>query len=462
MAANLATSSPASPLILQSSPALPASQQSAATQISSQTTTPPTSQPHGRRRRRSPRKGSLMELMQRHSGASLFVRPICWSDFHAQLLGVQFTELPPITHPVPLNEPGSPPSKGHLRPSATISELSQSLSELLAPTAAHPIHITTCVRSVLGMLWPNAFRKAKLLPELHLFFGDRVYRDAVRAQLMWNYPDSTASSQCSVQTASTNIPGSHSVSMSTQPHNPANLPMVCYLSKAQLASIRRNMFRVASAPGSMCNEPVYRLQQLRSQALAPSDPDRDVHLAGIFLGMAQKHFYATMPPTLRKESPWTLFKDKMPRPTFADLSLRILTHDSETSEFIVYSGHVTAKFLERFYYPHKAPLNDAREVDGLEIELTRVPIWPILGLRERLGQALGEEIVGAFDPTVMETWNAEETVIPCANPVSTKRKREALSEVFNGSFESETDTEPAGDNNKRRRLQEGPPLAMVV
>ena len=118
-----------------------------------------------------------------------------------------------------------------------------------------------------------------------------------------------------------------------------------------------------------------------------------------------------------------------------------------------------AKFLERFYYPHKAPLNGKKEVDGLEIKLARVPIWPILGLRERLGQALGEEIVGRFDPSVMETWNAEERVIPCANPINAKRKRETLSEVFNGSFESETDTEPAADN-KRRRLQEVSPLAI--
>lgn len=416
-----------------------------------------------KKRRATSQRGSLIDIMKCNSGASLFVRPICWSEIHAKALSVKFTELPPCTEPLPLNEPGTPPSKGHLRPSPTISELSTALSELLSPSSGHPVMVTSAIRTVLGTLWPDAFRKPKLLPEMHLFYGDKVYRDAVRAQLLWNYPDTIATSQCSFVTASTNVASSHDyMSQDTQPHNPVNLPMMCYMSKAQMASIRRNMFRVAHGPGKTLNEPVYRLQQLRSKSLCPANPDEDIHLAGIFLGMAQKHFYSTMTSKLRRDIYSSVFQKPQPRPKFTDLTLRILTHDSETSEFIVYTGHVSAKFLERFHYPHKAPKNEIGEVDGLRIDYTRVPIWPILGLRERLGQAFGEDVVGPFDPTVMETWNEEETEIPCSSSKN-KRKREALSEVLNGSFDSEQEVGSSQTaNNKRQRLQEGPLLGVVA
>ena len=151
----------------------------------------------------------------------------------------------------------------------------------------------------------------------------------------------------------------------------------------------------------MCNEAVSRLQQLRLQALVPVDPNHDVYPAIVFLGMAQKHFSATRPLSLFGESPGTTVKDKISRLSFTDLSLRILTHDSKTSQFIAYTGHITRKFLERFYFPHKAPRNNERKVDGLNIELTRVRIWPILGLRERLGQVLVKKL---SDSLIRRRW----------------------------------------------------------
>ncbi|KAM6538358.1 hypothetical protein FALCPG4_000232 [Fusarium falciforme] len=111
------------------------------------------------------------------------------------------------------------------------------------------------------------------------------------------------------------------------------------------------------------------------------------------------------PMTGRRDSRLSPGQGIPPCPNFRDLKLRILTHDTDTSEFIVYTGYVTKDFLEKFHDPFKAPPDDDdAEVTGIKIEYTRVPIWPILGLRERLGKALGQDVVGAFNPDEIETW----------------------------------------------------------
>ncbi|KAJ4178364.1 hypothetical protein NW767_014877, partial [Fusarium falciforme] len=63
-----------------------------------------------------------------------------------------------------------------------------------------------------------------------------------------------------------------------------------------------------------------------------------------------------------------------------------------------------------FHDPFKAPpdeeddKDDDAAVSGFKIKYTRVPIWPILGLRERLGKAFGQDVVGSFNPDEMKTW----------------------------------------------------------
>ncbi|CEI67831.1 unnamed protein product [Fusarium venenatum] len=99
--------------------------------------------------------------------------------------------------------------------------------------------------------------------------------------------------------------------------------------------------------------------------------------------MAQKHFYPSPPTTGRHDSQISPEQGIPPCPNFHDLKLRILTHGTDTLEFIVYTGYVTKEFLERFHDPFKAPLDDDdATVSGLKIEYTRIPIWPILELRE--------------------------------------------------------------------------------
>ncbi|KAK7413628.1 hypothetical protein QQX98_007491 [Neonectria punicea] len=426
------------------------------------TTQAPVASPKQRPRHRihRPAKDSLYDLFYQHAGTSLFVRPICWTDLHAQLLGARWEELPPCDTPKPVALPGSPPSKGHLRPSHTIMTLSDSLTQILLPDAMHPILCSNAVKTVLMTLWPQPFNKPQYLPELHLYFGGRVYRDAVRAQIMWNFPsDESKSSYSSFRSVSTRPADSFNAPShpSTPSQSPASLPMVCYIGKSQLANIRRNLFRIAPGPGRSWNEPVYRLQQLRARLLVPSNSDHDAHFVGIFLAMAQKHFYPTPAPSSRRDSPMTSKRDIPPCPNFQDVTLRILTHDTDTSDFIVYTAYVTKEFLQKFHDPFKAPQgNDAVESSGIKIEYTRVPIWPILGLRERLGKAVGQDIVGKFDHEDIETWEKDPE-----KQDGGKRKREVLSEVLNSSFDEDSGDEPSL-SAKKRCLSEGSPVGVVM
>ncbi|KAL7799912.1 hypothetical protein V8C37DRAFT_365966 [Trichoderma ceciliae] len=443
--------------------------------IESPATTPPTTQrpkivsspprrtPPTRRavRFRRPDKGSLRDILRQNPGVSLFVRPIGWTDAHASLLGVRFCELPACDTPRPCNLPGSPPTQGHMRPSHAITRLSEALTELLLPTSALPKSSSTAVKAVLMTLWPAAFARWQLFPELNMYFGDKAYHDAVRVQALWDFPSnpSALSSQSSVATISTRPAESYGPSPSNSTaHCTANLPMLCYIGKNQLASIRKNIFRVAVGPDNNPNIPVQRLQQLRAKLLIPADADRDAHFVGILVAMAQRHFYTTPAPMFTRESHWSPPKGSARRPDFQDVKMRILTHDTETCEFLVYTGHVTAKFLDRFYDPSSAQCDEDGTVTGMKIEFTRVPIWPILGLRERLGKALGEDIVGPFDSNNMETWEDDgsgsesRSTEPEARGANIKRKRGTPPAMFNGSLEEESDEDQSNMGDKKRCL----------
>jgi hypothetical protein len=131
--------------------------------------------------------------------------------------------------------------------------------------------------------------------------------------------------------------------------------------------------------------------------------------------------------------------------------MRILTHDTETSEFLVYTGHVTAKFLDRFFDPSGAFYEEDGTIAGMKIEFTRVPIWPILGLRERLGKALGEDIVGSFDSNQMETWEFDSESRfsePGAKGANIKRKRTTPT-ALDGSLDEESDEDQPAIEKKR-------------
>ncbi|KAF4121702.1 hypothetical protein GMORB2_1541 [Geosmithia morbida] len=465
-------------------------------QSASSSAPPPTKRCRRRRPPRRPARNSLYDLMHEHAGTSLFVRPLFWTDVHSRLLDVRFRELEPCDTPTPHHDSSTDtaPSKNHMRPSPSVVTLSDALTELLLPSSPHHGPTTNAVKKVLETLWPNAFRTPRHLPTFHLHFGDHVYYEAVRAQVMWEYapvaatgPGPTPSESLdssdradSCTPSSTPVPGPESISVPQR-----RIPMMCYLGKSQLASMRRNIFRISPGPYSSGNEPVLRLQKLRSKMLVPADDDQDPHMIGIFLAMAQKYFYDTPslpshPYRLRQARPTSQQRRLSPRPEFHDIKLRVLTQDSETCEFIVYTAIVTAAFLQRFHDPFSHPA-DGGSSAGMDIQYTRVPAWPIVGLRERMGRALGEEVVGPFDPNDMEMWGDEtemetetdaETVESSSRIVtSTKRKREALSEVVhNGTFDGDSsDDSDGGDgadeptfSSKKRCLSEGSIVGVVI
>lgn len=126
-----------------------------------------------------------------------------------------------------------------------------------------------------------------------------------------------------------------------------------------------------------------------------------------------------------------------PKPNFRDVTLRILTHETDIYNFIVYTAYVTKEILEKFHNPFKATQGEEKtELSGIKIEFTRVPIWPVLGLRERLGNALGHDVVGEFNDKEMETWEKDPE-----KHEGGKRKRE-VSEVLGNSSDGDSGDGP--------------------
>lgn len=359
---------------------------------------PPSVPPPRRRVRiRRPAEGSIYDILHEHAGLSLFVRPNFWTDMHATLLGVRFD-------PTPL--PGSHLDLPVLLPRSTAahseqSRIFKSFCSTLADKKTRPLARTRsmAIGNALSSLWPDTFRKPVLMPELHLFFGDRVYRDAVRPHALWNFPDDCA---CSPETSFTTVSTEAAESRHTysQTENElCNSPMLCYVNRSQL-SATRNIHPPMDHRGPV-NLPVFRLQKAKAKRTIPAIADHDVQFAAIFLAMAQRHFYPTPPASSTRDSFWTtnLPGTPIPSPSFDNITLHILTEGAVDDDIlIVYKGHVTRKFLERFHNPFAAPRDEEGLVRGMRIEYTRVSMKPYLDPQD-LGRALGDIITRYQYPT---------------------------------------------------------------
>jgi hypothetical protein len=422
-----------------------------------------------KRRIHRPEPNSLYDILQEYAGVPLFLRPICWTDLHTELLGARFIELPPCTTPVPQSPTShSPftPSGCHLRPSPTATTLSRELTALLSTNPPLPFFNVYSIKTILSTLFPEKLLRPKTLPELHLYFGRRVYRNAVKLQLLWNHPSADEGTPISFASSTTtrpaesfsNLISSSPIADQTQPTD-TEFPMLAYVGRAQLDAVRRNLFRVVPGPGRTANEPVLRLQQLRSKQLVPSNSDHDAHFVGIFIAMAQKQFYWDT-PSMSQTGQVTQFPlpADIGTPAFRDVTVQLLTHDVDTAEFIVYIATVKAELLRKFDNPftagtHSSVMGSSLSAGGIEISYSRVPIWPILGLKERLGKTLGREIIGEFDEFSIETW--EEKSDGDRDSLKRRRDREALAEVLSNSFDEEGPVNPVLLSKRRRLLAEG-------
>jgi hypothetical protein len=238
--------------------------------------------------------------------------------------------------------------------------------------------------------------------------------------------------------------------------------MLAYINRSQLAAIRKNLYGVLRGPENNSNEPVSRLQRLRSKMLVPADADHDPYIVAILLAMAQAHYYheSSSRSSSQASSQGGRKSVRIAPPCFRDVKVQVITHDEgndSSPNFVVYTATVTATFLDRFMFPHKAPKPQPNEdpTAGMDISYTPVSFWPILGLKERLSKALGPEIAGDSiydDPDYIGLWDPLLEPQPQPrpapvyhHPVSLKRRRagaggrerEPLSQVLNSSFEEE-------------------------
>ncbi|CAK7208703.1 hypothetical protein SBRCBS47491_000181 [Sporothrix bragantina] len=415
-----------------------------------------------------PDPGSLFDILRENNGSSLFVLPILWTDAHPRLLGARFVGQEPILNPTPTSSPGSHPGSSSSgspetrhRPSEIAETLSYDLTSLLSPDDTRPFSKSRAIKSVMTTLFNSTFSRPKSVAELDMHFGGRTYRSAVRVPVLWKSAEVADSSSfdSAVTRPLSSFGHASSVARETNDFNGvasvqssqgvSDGPVIAYVNRSHLSMIRKNLFRIVPGPedGDRCNTPVSRLQALRSKQLLPTELDQDAYLTGVFIAMAQSHFYEGSPSRMSSQVHWWNSRHRGDRVAavqeFHDLKLRILTHDDETSDFIVYTTVVTAAFLKRFAEPLKA-VDNAQEQAGLHIEYTRVPVWPILGLRERLGKALGRDFVG-------DLREATDLFYEDVNKDEAKDDADANANATNGSIVNSATTEKAPEDDDADR-----------
>ncbi|PSR80843.1 hypothetical protein BD289DRAFT_53427 [Coniella lustricola] len=414
-----------------------------------QVSTPPSPKPVNPRPKRTrriariirPEPGSLYDIMHDHAGESLYVIPLCWTDAHARLLGAKFIDCDPILRPFP--DLDRHPSRYPQHPSPVAQELTKNLTAILSqPPAKSSAH---CITKVMDTLFELPSLSAKTGVDLDCHFGPLTVEHAVRGVVMWTPWSTLDIGLCcipnNVEKEIPDVTASFYTDVS-QPSYRTSLPVIAFVNRSHLAFVRRNLYRVAPRSGraNHQNVPVANLQRLRSKRLVPAKADHDSFIVATMLAMAQSRCY---PPGSRFPSRNSSFRssqsteapseDEPQQPVFRDVPVIILSQDSDTAEFVVYKAVVSTSFLKRFAEPTKAPVAKG----GLEIEVTRVPVWPVLGLKERLAQAM--DLFGAasldFSDDEFETW---ETPLGRQRRLdSLKRRRDSIpDDPIHTSFQS--------------------------
>lgn len=438
--------------------------------------------PKGKRSRpriTSPQQGSLYDIMHEHAGRSLYVLPICWTDFHTQALGAQFHEHPTISTPVPDYIAGR-----WLEPSFLARNLTQEL-HILVRDQYPVINKTRAMKFIMTTFFPDTLSRRETNVELDMYFGLRVFRKAVRIHCLWKSPKLGESSFDSTTTMPATSFGGRSPTPGPLSDIAPNKPILAYMCRSHLDLTRKHLYRVAPGPANAPNKAVESLQRLRSKMLIPKNIDHDSYLVAAIIAMAQAHFYqdkSSKQSSSQSSKGGGSKRLRIVPPEFRDVKIQIITHEEKNESsptFIVYTATVTAAFLERFMHPHKAPLPQEKMeqgVAGLKIDYTTVPFWPILGLKERLAKALGRDLAGEpmfGDPEHIGLWEPllEEPVAPLPPPIlaspprpipaaaaavrnTLKRRRDrdceqlrpALSEMLNSSFEEETTPDSSADD----------------
>ncbi|KAK6206207.1 hypothetical protein QIS74_13626 [Colletotrichum tabaci] len=237
---------------------------------------------------------------------------------------------------------------------------------------------------------------------LHHYFGHRAYLNSCQAQVIWEATPSR--SHCITSRESTPARTAGTSGVFTRPKAgrviTSSQPILAYVDTRAVDAARRNTSRVERDHTS-----VQELNERCCKTYAPLNALQGPFLAGVILALAQRPFYDEPIPPATK-SPNSITMSSLVKAAFHDVAVHVLTVDDESlcsPCFIVFRGVVTEALLRKFYHPTENP-QPTGEADGMRIEYTRVPIWPILGLEERLGKALGRDITGNFSKDNMKTW----------------------------------------------------------
>ncbi|KAI1444341.1 hypothetical protein F5Y02DRAFT_180218 [Annulohypoxylon stygium] len=405
----------------------------------------------------SPEVGSLYDILHDHATKSLYISPLGWTDLHTQVLGCRFAPQPSQTTPTPTPQS----SQSQPRTSDLVMFIGRTLNNLMDPLQTQQA-TDRSIQNLLTLLYPEHLSPVN--SDLNIRCGRGRFLGSLRCQAAWKKSEESSSFD-SITTCSS------SLRETPASQTPMHAPVLAFVDRKTLNFARKSCFRARPLPNGSLNVPIHRLHELRTAKLFPKNPDEDQYILATMLAMAQRHVYTNIYTGHG-------FEPK-------DVELRVLSISEEDSSLIVYKSIVPAAFLSMFNDPSKAPRGDAK----FTIQYQRVPVWPILGLKERLGQALGQGIVGEIDMDHIETYQPEpfpesqesngsldldlekdffatlqehysqrkKSPSPAPRVLeSSMRKRKILSDVMNVSFSEDRESSDFADNLmvKRRHLEE--------
>ncbi|KAK2035939.1 hypothetical protein LZ31DRAFT_636814 [Colletotrichum somersetense] len=385
-------------------------------------------------------------VLNKKARLRLFVRSIKWTDLHFGSL--ELLELPTIKKPLPEVDP----SKVNPNLPVPVQRLMNALNDLLDPKSMkyriHPI------LAAISTLYPDQMSPIKLTG-LYQYFGGRAYCGTHPVQAAWKLTPVTPA-HCSSITPCESVPTGtlDSLDISTVANIgggiASNQPTLVYVDPKSVAAMRCEMSGVGR-----CNASVRRHKKLSYRKAVPSITKEDPFIAAVMLALAQRPFYREPVPSADGLFLSSSASCSLKEPQFHDVTVHILTvDDKEPSEpyFIVYKGLVTKELLYKLHEPTKnrRAAGDATlagtmgKKRGMYIESTRVLLWPILGLKERLGKALGKEIVGPFDENNIEMWDQN----PNPNGGSLKEREHKRQKISSSSTSSKDGGKSSGETKK--------------
>ena len=350
-----------------------------------------------------PEPGSLYAELQQTPRERTLCEPFYWTQRHADILGYTFHRRHNTDKPSP--KPISMDYIQDIHPNTCApgdaKRLFLNLKAMLRPTRNGPYNRARSRKAyelVLADLWPHVF-SSPVHENVDIIMDGMVFPRVVQNQIM--FPLTGPGNKIPRK----NTEKLEGCTMTPWAHGWRPKHAVCATSQDELRMLRRMV-------------PSRFAKLAWSQVTKAEDAVRDPLIVCIFLGMAQRHFYASpivQYSNRRSKCSYRPFDRSSINPPLGDVKLRIVSYETakpgsyetDAAFITVYTATVKRGFLERFHDPFAACLTKDGRQEGLRIEYTHVSVWPVLGLRERLGKALGEDLVGPFDAGAFKDYLSE-------------------------------------------------------